>query len=975
MPFKIYTYEDPYKLGQTDFWEEIAALPHFCVARTMVNGLKDVMRDQIQGLICPLDNLVSFPPEGWESEHTVYKGWSENIGLRIQQYSQLTAIFTRELEAGHIDEKFFHALECNQTHFLDAIRLCVELDLPLEALDSANGNKEQRLFVQVLKEARGSRLFRFPKTPQPAELEAIINELAENELREYEAKAGPEQKDRGWYERAVRNTRARPLTAVVVHGVHQFSPQQLRLLLDMEKMGLTVIFLFNYQKRFSQMYASWEDIYRCFGVPIHHDGNIPRYEMQSMPNASNALGCAIGELYQGNGQVSGQQFQAWHRLYREVKLMEFANVTEYAHFISNDFEGARRKYWERQDILDRINNTRDHAAVLRYLDEQVYTANRDVHTLLKIYFPEYTKDRHFLAYPIGQFFSAIYRLWDYERGEIKIDIPAIKECLSSHILTAGPGEVLLRTFAHLQILFDGLATFEEFQQKVAGEYVRCYDQVARARESDSIFPLGRLAIYNKYKVTKQDIAALIKAIQEINAIAQYLFSVGNAGENYISFGKHFQNLEVFLRQRDLALANEEERELLDALMLHFAKVKPDKSLAGTFRDLQEGLHYYLKQKSDDVGTDWIVKNFEQIDGDILQSKGQFERGRKKNYHFACLSDRDLHCSVDDLLPWPLTDAFIRKVYAQVGFQFQVYYTALGRREDFLRYALFYGLCYNYGGVRLSYVKQYGDEITQPYTILSILGVDAEKGTIKGKVNNPLFTVGMPKTEVEQIPYRRMEMISMFFCPYRYFLDYVMQQAPVFQGTFLYQRFYQNCLIDGAYRSLGGQPKETAVQALSSVIYRESSRLQPFFFFWKPTEILDLEQSAKNYLLHQVIEGSKGPRVQPYQRDHMALRTALGKAKFYIEVGENEPRHPFESFEKLAQYQRAPKNGALQKVYSAYRIPPEEQKKGEVSTEELCEAVREYINQDAGKGNAAVPSDWCLYCANRGLCMAPFRMVD
>lgn len=26
MPFKIYTYEDPYKLDKADFWDEISAL-------------------------------------------------------------------------------------------------------------------------------------------------------------------------------------------------------------------------------------------------------------------------------------------------------------------------------------------------------------------------------------------------------------------------------------------------------------------------------------------------------------------------------------------------------------------------------------------------------------------------------------------------------------------------------------------------------------------------------------------------------------------------------------------------------------------------------------------------------------------------------------------------------------------------------------------------------------------------------------
>ncbi|MUU13185.1 MAG: hypothetical protein EP146_19085 [Oscillibacter sp.] len=260
--------------------------------------------------------------------------------------------------------------------------------------------------------------------------------------------------------------------------------------------------------------------------------------------------------------------------------------------------------------------------------KQVYTANRDVHTLLKIYYPEYAKERHFLSYPIGQFFSAIYRLWDYERGEIKIDIPAIKECLSSHILTAGSGESLLRTFYNLDIIFDGITTFEEFREKIATEYVSHYNSVTRSRAKGPIYHLRQLSIYNKYKVTKKDITTLVNAIEEINEIAKHLFAVDDTHEDYISFGKHFENLEAFLKRRDLSLANEEERTLIDALRLRLDKVKPEKSFSGTFRDLQEGLYFYLKQKNSEEGVDWIVKNFEQIDGDILQSRGQ-KSGRRK----------------------------------------------------------------------------------------------------------------------------------------------------------------------------------------------------------------------------------------------------------------------------------------------------------------------------------------------------------
>ena len=70
MPYKVYTYADPYKLDKTDFWPEIAALPHFCVSRTLVNGLKENIRDSIHGLLCPLDDFVS--------HEAVYYQWTKN---------------------------------------------------------------------------------------------------------------------------------------------------------------------------------------------------------------------------------------------------------------------------------------------------------------------------------------------------------------------------------------------------------------------------------------------------------------------------------------------------------------------------------------------------------------------------------------------------------------------------------------------------------------------------------------------------------------------------------------------------------------------------------------------------------------------------------------------------------------------------------------------------------------------------------
>lgn len=952
MPFKIYTYEDPYKLDKADFWTEISALPHFCSARTLVNGLRDVLGDNIKGLICPLDDLVN--------HEEVYMQWTNNISLRVQQYSAFSAAFKQLLEKRKISKPFHMALEQNQNHFLEAVRLFVELDIKASAIDETKGNTEQRLFVHMLKKAQESPLFRFPLTPNREKLKQILINIAENEVKDCTGT----QQDVKRCERAVGITKEQPLDSIVVHGVHQFSPVQLRLLLAMEKMGMTVIFLFNYQKKFSKIYSSWNDIYGCFEAPIHHDTVVQEYEPPTMQNPSNALACALGEICEDRNAVGGPLLKKWHKLYSAIQFMEFANITEYAHFVSNHFDAAIQRYSESRSVMERGNDVWSNAAVLRYLEEQVYTANRDVHTLLKIYYPEYAKDRHFLSYPIGQFFSAIYRLWDYEKGKIIFDINAIKECLSSNILSAAPGEVLLRTFYNVEILFENITTYDEFYNEIVNGYAKNYDTVVGTPGTEALAELKNLSVYNKYKVPKKDVQAIIRAIEEINEIATRLFALDNSHEDFINFGKHFRNLEEFLKQRELALANEQERALITALQLRLDTIKPEKStFSGTFRDLREGLYYYLKQKNDeDQGVDWIVKNYEQIDGDILQSKRQFEREQKKVYHFACVSDRDMNMTVNDQLPWPLTDEFIRSAYAPIDLQFQVYYTALGERSNFLRYALFYGLFYNRCDVRISFVKQYGDETTEPYALLSILGLKPKAELVENVRNPAPFSISVGQQKTNGIRYDRFEMMDMFLCPYRFFLDYVMENGPVVQGNFLYQKYFENLLIEAVWKRVSKQKRSDVMKYLGRILEQEAQKLEPFFKFWKPTEIYDLKSRARNYLINEVITDGYGQTVKPYAPSHMQMRKLFGSAKFVVDVSEVERKNPYAEFEKLAV-----RNG-WKKEYSLHSLPrPEVQP--DVDT--LRGAARQYINQVIGADKCAIPSDWCTYCVHRGNCMESF----
>ena len=595
------------------------------------------------------------------------------------------------------------------------------------------------------------------------------------------------------------------------------------------------------------------------------------------------------------------------------------------------------------------------------MTEQVYTANRDVHTLLKIYHPEFAKDRHFLAYPIGQFFSSIYKLWNYERQEIDITIPELKECLSSNVLASGRGEDLLRTFYNVELVFRNIKTYSGFRTKYVEEYLNHYDLVQAAKATDPIYKLKRLGIYNAVKAKKKDVLNLAKAIDELNAIAQELFSLGPSKKDYINFGQHFTKLESFLKRRELIYANEEERALIAALQARLESIQPGKSeFSGSFKDLQEGLHYYLKQKEDEESVDWIVKNFEQIDGDILNSKPQFEKGIPKVYHFACLSDRDMNQGMSELLPWPLTESFIQAAYDPIDLQFQVYWTALDERSSFLRYSLFYGLFFNRCDVRISYVKQYDDEVTEPYALLPILGLHPEHVAVDNSKRGADYTISIPPKHTKAVKSDWIPMMDMFLCPYRYFLEYVVQKEPVIQGDFLTQKFFDSLLVEAVWKRIQDHPSPVVLKYLDRTVDSECKKYAPFFSFWTNSELFDLKRRATNFLRNQVV--GRKPKVEKINlnsQNYMQARYEFGRAKFVVQIADSEPVNPYPHFEKLSDRQFP------QKAYSYSRIAKEQK------STDLLDEMKAYLNQTSAQENIAIPSDWCTYCPQKGVCVEAF----
>ena len=145
-----------------------------------------------------------------------------------------------------------------------------------------------------------------------------------------------------------------------------------------------------------------------------------------------------------------------------------------------------------------------------------------------------------------------------------------------------------------------------------------------------------------------------------------------------------------------------------------------------------------------------------------------------------------------------------------------------------------------------------------------------------------------------------------------------------------------------------------------------SKIEPYFKFWKATEIHDLKLRARNYLIHEVISESYNATVKPYAPSHMQMRKLFGSAKFIVDISEVEHNNPFKKFESLATRNRQSKEYSLHKIPKSNGLPQYPK-----LAKELHEEMKQYIYHTHGKDKIAIPSNWCIYCVHRGTCMESF----
>ncbi len=883
MPFSIYTYSNPYEINKELYWDSIKNSPHFCVSQTMANGMMGTYEDMTAGKVSTVENLVKGLFAYWESSE-----------CKIKQYTVIDEAISR-LNITDNSEKIRQSLRFNRKQLSNSLRILFELDMSLDEMRTDLLTEEQRHLVELYRIIRKSDLvqdFTLKRHFSEAEIENAIREGMK-------------------LEREDADISAVDLDTIVIHGVHQFSPMILQTI-ELVAKYKRVILLFNYQQQYKNVYQTWIDVYSSFDMPIKS-----QFTNEFKPNPlltnsyeGNLLADRMANLIEGHPEENEEDCP--------FEVMEFDNNTEFASYVASVFEDALKRQERDKDVR---------RSTLYYMQEQFYAANNSVNNILKIYYPGQFGERHFLTYPIGHFFLSITNMWNPEEGGIQIEnMNDIVECLNSGFIKEETPGKLYSIFNRTKEFFVRAETIDQITDLLG----KLKKRIKKAEKDVTEKRIGSRLVY--FDVTSEEIDTLVAALEQLDQITKLFYADFEDTEN--NFKKFYKRIKEFLETRILEAEDIEDefRDVVKRVLIRLEEV--DKiDATGSFDVLKETMAYYLKQETKKgISANWIVRDFEQIDGDILKSRKQ---NKDIIYHFACLSDNDMNVTRRDRFPWPLDVTFFEVAQDPIDWKYQVYVKSRREYKNFKRYALIYGLQFNRVKFKLSYVKNVDDKENEMFYLLKILEAqkvypkDKPTGTLPKAVRNLHLELNTENN------YGQYDFYRYKICKYRFLLESTIEKRAVFRDHFLLLKYLEILLENVARVVLQGQIATEDV--LLDTLNDEYKKLERKFEFVKDmhTERMDIITNAKNYLQKSVLKnGTTFPMISPTDDIYMKKREEF----IYLQLGNGDGSF-FGYFKDVPQ--------------------------GEID-------ARLSSNRVNATGCAKSCDEWCQYCGVREICLEPYK---
>lgn len=876
MSIVIYTYHDPYKIDQEPYWKEIKNCPYFCAAQTLVNGLRKHYKGKFEG-----GRVTTVK---WLTD-SLYEDWVSPAWI-VKQHTNIDNIINTGVPTDLTEtemENIGNAILFNRDEVFECIRTMFELNVDLNSILKDKLTKEQKYIVDIYR--------RICATDKKEDF-FLAESLSEDKIDASLIKAMTAINDYDYSDI--------DMGTIVIHGVHQFSPIILRAIDELQKYK-NVILLFNYQKQYKSVYQTWFDIYSAFDCKIvDYDRTefVPTIS-ERVSYKGNVLADQLGKLM--NGQKKAINVD------EPYEILEFDNMTEFAGYVADIFEEASRK---------------DPSHPMHYMREQIYAADSSVNDILKIYFPDQFGERQFLNYPIGHFFIAIADIWDPENNEIRItDINDIRECLGANILSEDtPGE-LVSVFGRMQALFDGCTSIKQMRKRIKS-IQKNLKYISDSADREYVSHISY------YSVSKDEMEKMDRTLEELeDIVAQFYEDFENHAHNFREF---YRKLKIYL-QTDILGDRELSEEFEDILKRVLRRLDEVEHIdaSASFECLKSTMSIYLLQETKPGrSANWIVRNFEQIDGDILRSGHE---SPNIIYHFACLEDEDVGAVKKAEFPWPLDDDFFEVAQNPVDWKYQVYVKCCNEYKNFKRYALIYGLEFNRARFKLSYVKHNGDREREPYYLLKILGLK------KKKYSRIKISKRQEDSSAIQISngaagsFNSYDYYRYRICKYRFLTETLIESNTVYKDNFLLLKYMEVMLENAIKEDMQGKPNSEAI--LMKKLDDVYEDLKKYFPFAQNVNRIDVINNIRNRMVNS--KEKKFPVLSAEARRSMMIR------ELFIH-------------KKLVNV----KNAGVDIMQDKFPVVTPDQVETELA-EDTLKNMNYEVNVDV----------WCQFCSNRELCIA------
>lgn len=831
---RVLTYSDPFNINNNEkIWNIVKRYPHFCASNTLVQGLTYRYGRESFGYINTVDELLK----------KLYGTWLEDPSIQVTIFLTVSKLI-KDIE----DLALRGAFEFNKKEVTDAIMFLISLKADSSQFDRDQLNKEQIKVLEMYDYIKTMPLYKkfialdevdivdfedavrktlisniqdevnkgYKKEEQihlkdlktaygilGKRIDELYIEIQGIEVDGHEAYAKRERKEKQLslikhFKDLLDNEQEDSLHTIVIHGIHRITPMLYFLINQMRKWNIEVVFLVNYCANIPSIYSTWDRVYEWCGLLEGKEAICLEQH--------NKVGKAIAQLLEGKEVTENLEGM---QILKYDNLMTFANEE-----VSDKFKNAEKKLYK--------------------MESQYYAVKgKEINEILKVYFPEHFKEKQFLAYPIGQFILGIYNMWDFDKASVRINDASLMECIVADLYSDILSTVLLDTWYKIKLYFSDIEYIDEYEERL---------EVLKNNKR-YIDLAGDLYWYKRisfFAIAKEDLEAFGGFLNFIKEKSEKLFA-GRDPKDEIEYGEHFKEL-ITLIEKPVTYLNkhEKELELINGIKEKFAEYEGSK-ITGSFQDVQEAIGLYLSSNKDEGdSSNWIVRDFEQVDGGVLLSEVLSEDDDYTDaYHLALVSNKHMTKETTDLLNWPLTVEMF-KGYKELESAIPVITKGITERKAFLRYSLFYATFFTRKKIMLSYIGEEDGEEQSAYYVLRALGLK-EKEIAASFKRTFKKTIKKSNSEFKREISKNVEDRELFsICPYKYLLARCFQEPIIYSSDYHIKYYISNEI------SIKLTPYKEAnnIEQLLDEAYEQVHKLFPF---WNELALADLKRTSKKNL--------------------------------------------------------------------------------------------------------------------------------